>query len=112
MAKHEFALLEQAPSSNEIFNKYEPQKYDCISIDDDFLEPVMEDLKKLNCYWHTLQNPEKGLAYTGVTLIPPQSMETFIDILSSSQNLQEFFLLVEMAKQAKEKGKYIIHFGI
>ena len=111
VAKHEFGIMQHEPSSNESFNTYEPQKYNCIMIDDDFIEPIMVDLQRIDCYWHTRQIAEKGLAYCGITLIPPKSMEALISILSS-KNKQEYTSLIGLANQAKENGKYLIHYGI
>lgn len=111
MAKHEFGIMEQEPSSNECFDTYEPEKYNCIAIDDNFIEPILEDLQAIDCYWHTLQIAGKGLAYCGISLLPPKSLEAFINILLS-QNKAEYTSLIQLAVQAKENGKYIIHFGI
>jgi hypothetical protein len=111
MAKHEFGIMQTEPSANERFDAYEPQKYNCIAIDDDFIEPIMINLQEIDCYWHTLKRPEKGLAYCGITLIPPESMDVLIKILSS-QNKKEYASLIDLAHQAKESRKYIIHYGI
>ncbi|HWL26835.1 MAG TPA: hypothetical protein VNR38_24315 [Ureibacillus sp.] len=111
MAKHEFGIMQNEPLSNESYDTYEPQKYNCIMVDDDFIEPIMMDLQGIDCYWHNLRVEEKGLAYCGITLIPPKSMEALISILSS-QNKQEYNSLIELVIQAKENEKFIIHFGI
>mgnify|MGYP000938533963 CR=1 FL=1 len=111
MPKHEFGIMQNVPKSEERFDSYEPQKYNCICVDDDFIEPIMMDLQNIDCYWHTLQREEKGLAYYGVTLIPPKSIDAFIKVLSS-QNKDDYISLISLAKQAKEHCKYIIHFGI
>jgi len=111
MAKHEFGIMQKEPSSNENYITYEPQKYNCIPIDDGLIEPIMVNLQGIDCYWHTRKISKKGLAYCGISLIPPKSIEAFISILSS-QNKREYAYLIELAIQAKEKGKYIIHFGI
>lgn len=111
MAKHEFGIMQKEPSPEERFDTYEPQKYNCITIHDDFIEPCMIDLQGLDCYWHTLQKPGKGLAYYGITLIPPQSMDVLIRILTS-QNRKELIPLITLINKAKENRKYIIHFGI
>ena len=111
MARHEFAILKQTPSWDDIFDTYEPERYRCITVDDDFIEPILTDLREMDCYWHTLEKPEKGLAYYGITLIPPQSLETFLRIISS-QNKREYAPLIQMAMDAKENGNYLIHFGI
>ena len=111
MAKHEFGIMQNKPKDAERFDSYEPYKYNCISIDDDFIEEVTIDLENINTYWHTLQMPAKGLAYCGITLIPPESMSILIKILSSQVKI-EFKPLIDLANQAKDENKYIIHFGI
>ena len=111
MAKHEFGIMQKEPSPEERFDTYEPQKYNCTTVHDDFIQPNMTDLQDLDCYWHTLQRPEKGLAYYGITLIPPQSMDVLIRILTS-QNRKELIPLITLINKAKENRKYIIHFGI
>ncbi len=111
MAAHEFGIMQKNPSYEERFDSYEPQKYNCIYIDDDFIEPIMDELQSIDCYWHTLQRSEKGLAYCGVTLIPYESMESFINILLL-QNNEAYDPLIHLANQAKENKKYLIHFGI
>ncbi len=111
MAKHEFGIMQNNPASEERFDSYEPQKYNCISVDDDFMEPIMTELQSIDCYWHSLQRAEKGLAYCGITLIQPESMELFISILLL-QNKEEYSKLICLANQARENKKYLIHFGI
>lgn len=111
MPKHEFGIMQRDPSEKERFDSYEPQKYNCIRVDDGFIEPIVTDLQSVDCYWHTLQKAEKGLAYCGITLIPPESADAFIKVLSS-KNKEEYIALISLASQAKKQGKYIIHFGI
>ncbi|OLS03283.1 hypothetical protein [Tissierella creatinophila] len=103
--------MQKNPKSEERFDSYEPQKYDCIQIDDDLIELIMMELQSVDCYWHTLQRMEKGLAYCGITLIPPKSMNAFIKVLSS-HNSNAYIPLISLANQAEENGKYIIHYGI
>ena len=50
-------------------------------IDDDFIEPILIELQNLDTYWHTIQNKNNGLAYSGITLIPPSSIDVLINIL-------------------------------
>lgn len=111
MAKHEFGMIEKEPSANERFDTYDPQKYNCIAVHDDYIEPIMIDLQGIDCYWHTLQRAEKGLAYFGITLIPPKSMKALISVLSS-HNKKEYVPLIDLAYQATAEGKYIIHYAI
>ena len=109
--KHEFGIMQEDPSDKERFDTYEPQKYNCIEVNDDIIEPILMDLQEVNCYWHTLQIEKGGLAYYGITLIPPKSMDVFINILSL-QKKEDYISLILLANQAKKHGKYIIHFGI
>ncbi|SFO08711.1 hypothetical protein [Proteiniclasticum ruminis] len=111
MAKHEFGIMQKEPLVNERYDTYEPQEYNCIAVDDDFIEPIIIDLQGVDCYWHSLKTAEKGLAYCGITLIPPRSMEEFTSILLY-QNKRELSSLIELANQAKDKGKYVIHYGM
>lgn len=111
MEKHEFGIMKKKPEVNEYYETYEPEKYNCIAIDDDFIEPIMVDLQRVDCYWHTIQRKEKGLAYHGITLIPPKSLEIFIGTLLF-QNKDVYASLIDLAKEAKGNGKYIIHYGL
>ncbi|KOA19349.1 hypothetical protein CLHOM_24550 [Clostridium homopropionicum DSM 5847] len=111
MAKHEFGIMQNEPMYEERFDEYEPKKYKCIEVDDDFIQSILVDLKNIDCYWHTLQIAGKGLAYCGITLIPPTSINMLIRILSMQDKL-EYNDLISLANQAKEENKYIIHFGI
>ena len=109
MAMHEFGIMNNAPRQNGRYDAYEPKKYDCISVHDDYIEPLLEKLSSVDCFWHTLSRPEKNLAYYGVTLIPPSSLNRFIEILEGTVGTEE---LIDLLSKAKEEDKYVIHFGI
>lgn len=111
MAKHEFGIMKNKPMNTDRFDEYEPNKYNCIQVDDDFIEPILIDLQSIDCYWHTLEIADKGIAYYGITLIPPESMDILIKILSKQDDL-EYTNLISLANKAKKENKYIIHFGI
>ena len=55
----------------------------------DYIEPLLEKLAALDCFWHTLDRPKKNLAYCGVTLIPPSSFNEFIGILDGTIGTEE-----------------------
>ena len=74
-------------------------------------EPILIDLQNVCCYWHTRQVPGRGIAYHGITLIPSQSIDRLIQILSLQDKL-EYTHLISLANQAKQENKYLIHFGI
>ncbi len=109
MAKHEFGLMETDPVPGVWYDEYEPQNYNCISIDDDYIEPLLSELAEIGFFWHTLYRPEKGLAYYGITLIPPSSMG---DVLAVLGDLEFFVPLRELLSKAKAEGRFVIHFGI
>lgn len=109
MARHEFGIMQHAPLGGKRYDDYEPEKYDCISVDDVFLEDVVGAFTPIDFYWHTLDVRGKGLAYCGVTLIPPQSLEALIAIIRDLPGLSELTALSETAQRA---GKWMIHFGL
>lgn len=111
MSKHEFGIMQINPTDKEVFNEYEPSKYNCIVVEDDFIEPILIELQNVDTYWHTIQNKKNGLAYSGITLIPPSSIDMLINILSL-KNIVEYDSLIYLLSQAKKYNKYIIHFGI
>jgi hypothetical protein len=111
MSKHEFGIMQKSPSAYERFDRYEPEKYNCITVDDDLIEPILSSLDNVGCYWHTIQKPGKGLAYCGITLIPPKSAGVLINILRA-QSRKEYDPLIALVGQAHNGNHYIIHFGV
>ncbi|MFT4145321.1 MAG: hypothetical protein QM644_12770 [Mobilitalea sp.] len=109
MPRHEFGIMQSEPMKGERFDKYEPEKYNCITIDDAFIEPLLPQLSDIDFYWHTIDVPGKGLAYWGITLLPPESLHSMIDKISNSTGLS---LLKELLINAKNDSKFVIHFGI
>lgn len=92
MPRHEFGIMQTNPKKKKRYDYYEPDKYDCISVDDDDLLSLLKSLNEVKCYWHTLERTESGLAYYGITLIPPA--------------------LLALLTEAQKYNKYVIHFGI
>lgn len=109
MPKHKFGIMKQEPKLNKRYDTYNPENYDCISVSDDYIEPLLKKLENIDCYWHTLKRPEKNLAYCGISLIPPSSMKQFVEILEDSTGTEE---LKKLLIKAKKLDKFVIHFGI
>lgn len=109
MAIHEFAIMPQEPQKGMRYDEYEPQKYACISVDDDEIESILQSLNEINFYHHTVDEPKKGLAYYGITLIPPTSDKDFIEAIKDNEKLEN---LKALLKTALAFDKWIIHFGI
>lgn len=111
MAYHEFGIMEYSPKKYQRFDEYEPKKFELVKINDDFIEPLLQSFDGIRCYWHTLECPEINLAYCGITLIPPKSINTFIFVFSKYDK-EPYNKIIELFKEAKIRGKYIIHYGI
>lgn len=108
MAKHDFGLLPTAPAQHEHYD-YTPEKYGCIQVPDELIEPLMEKLTQLRCFWHTIDRPEKNLAYCGITLIPPSSADEFLAALDGVPGAGELSALLQ---KAKAEGRFVIHYGL
>ena len=109
MLTHEFGIMQKNPDPQKRYDGYMPEAYSCISVRDSLILPRCAKLKALKCYWHTLERPGLGLAYYGVTLIPPKSLVGFMDILWDEPELSE---LMALFAKAQQENKYVIHFGI
>ena len=75
-------------------------------------DKVKSDLEKvtsIDFYWHTLSVKGKGLAYCGVTLVPPCSLKAFIDVIADNSELSELKKLLE---NALSNNKWVIHYGL
>lgn len=111
---HEFGILDDFDSQKE-YNEYTPQKYNSINVDDDIISSLIENLSIMKSYFHSFNRPEYGLAYCGITIIPPESLSFFYDVITSSgyfKNSTELSELASKIQQAAEEKKHMIHFGI
>ena len=109
MARHEFGIMQNAPQPRKRYDEYEPQKYNCISVDDTYVEKIDAVLNNIDFYWHTLDMPAKGIAYTGITLIPPTSLQAFTEVI---KDIAELNVLKELLENAFVENKWVIHFGL
>jgi len=109
MAKHEFGIMKSDPIKGHRYDEYEPQKYDCISVEDEYIERIDAELMALKCYAHTLDVSIYGLAYCGVTLIPPEAIEQFISLIESQAEMND---LKNLLCEALKKNRFVIHFGL
>ncbi len=109
MLRHGFGIMPEDPRPGIQYEEYEPDKYNCIFVEDESLLPILDELKEMKCYWHSIDRQEKGLAYHGVSLIPPESFEIFKCSVSGKDNLQE---LQDLILEAECEKRYIIHFGV
>ena len=114
MAKHEFGILQDF-DKDKIYEKYEPEKYNCVSVSDELIAAVVPYLKNMKTYHHSFNNKSLGLAYTGITIIPTSSITFFYDLVNTLNKLRqshELAVLLVVLMDAKINNKNIIHFGI
>ena len=118
MAKHNFGILEQF-EENKWYQEYEPEKYNCISVDMDVMDEVFgayrEELVAIKAFACVSTQPIQGLDECSVTLIPPQSLEVFCNIIvmaNKSLHSEELVLLIDKIQEAIKNNQYLIHFGI
>ena len=109
MAKHEFGILPRDPLPGERYDSYTPERYHCIAVDDAWIEPLSDRLADVPMYCHTLDRPETGLVYCGVTLIPPASLPAVLDALDGGAELAPLRALLE---RARAEGRFVIHYGL
>ena len=109
MAKHQFGIMETPPQKGIRYDEFEPEKYDCIDVDDDFIELLCPMLMEIPTYYHTLDKLDYNLAYCGITLIPPQSSSAISEIIAGNIDLQSLKALMD---KAVKENKYVIHYGL
>lgn len=110
----EFGIIDEFDEYKD-YSEYEPQKYNCVAIEDDFLDDWWDGLKSIKTYFHTYSRPECGLARWGVTLIPPQSLDELIMTImddSRSKSSPELIALIRLLGKALIENKYVIHYGV
>jgi len=116
---HEFGIMHIIEKDKE-YNDYEPEKYNCISIDGEIFDEIYsknyeDKIKNIETFAHSVNRPYKGLAYCGITLIPPKSLEEFLDIFVEENvnfKSKELEMLSKKISDAMKENKWIIHFGI
>lgn len=110
---HEFGIIDILTEFSDA--EYTPDKYHCISVNDDSIQALLQPLSLVKTYFNTLDQPEYGLAYYGTTIIPPESLSSFLDIVLSTKNLNQQDDLIELCRKiihAKNEDKHMIHYGI
>ena len=75
----------------------------------DYVEGIAEKLGFIDFYWHTLSIKEKGLAYCGVSLVPPSSLKAFIDVID---DIPKLYGLKGLLEKALGQNKWVIHYGL
>lgn len=114
MPRHEFGTIKDFDKDKD-YSEYKPDDFNCISVDDELVLGFMKYLKNLKTYHHSFNKKSTGFAYNGVTIIPPQSLMLFYDIVTTSNRFRksdELANLGSLILSAKKDNKYLIHYGI
>ncbi|WP_200792856.1 hypothetical protein [Bacillus massilinigeriensis] len=78
MPKDEFGIIDSIdPDYNYI--DYDPEKYNCVSIECEYVENWWKQLHLLKTYYQRMSRPDFGLNRWGITIIPPESLPGFLD---------------------------------
>lgn len=109
MAMHEFGMMAEAPMSGQRFDDYEPEKYRCIAVADEQAERLAREAAELPMYWHTVDCPGEGLAYTGITLIPPEVLPKLREAANRCGGMAE---LTALLRRAERENRWVIHYGV
>ncbi len=109
MLIHEFGIIEK---QEDVCFSYDKDSYECISVNDDSLLSVTKKLSYMNTYRNKLSNIELGLSYYGITVIPVESLDYFLEVILNKKMLENFDGLVSLIEKAISQKRMIIHFGI
>lgn len=110
----EFGIIEHF-DKNKDYGIYEPEKYNCISIEDNWMNLLYKPLLIMKTYFGDFSKPMTSFSRWGVTLIPPESLDIFYDTVVSLPQFhssEEFADLATIIYDAQQKDKYVIHFGV
>ncbi len=114
MVAIEFGIIEDM--INEARDYVIPEREQCVSIADDvYIDDWWNQLCIMKTYFYGFDRPKLGLARYGVTLIPPESLPAFQEIVLSDRRINEDDHLVALAKMiqdAIDRKKFMIHFGV
>lgn len=111
----EFGIINEFDKGKDYSEVYEPQKYNCVAIDDDILNDWWNKLTSIKTYFHCYSRPNFALDRWGVTLIPPESLEDFYNIVSTdkrSKSSKELINLMQLIRKTISDNKYVIHYGV
>ena len=118
MIKTEFGIIDKFDKRND-YTAYSPQQYHCVAIDDDlYLNDWQEKLSCLNTfnvYKKGVLQPQTALSRWGITIIPPQSLPAFLNIVITDKRYdidKNLKMLESTIRKAIDQEKHMIHFGI
>lgn len=116
MVRMEFGIIDQFNPDEDYKQGYEPEKYHCIPVDDDvYMNGWWSKTQNMSTYFGSLKYPKHSFDRWGTTLIPPESLPQFRDIIRSESRIKRdkyLRALLSLVEKAIEEGKYVIHYGV
>ena len=121
MISAEFGIIDdfEAFKKQKDYLKYDPEKYHCIAIDDDmYLNDWLESLSKIDTFnvsSNRILQSQKSLSRWGITIIPPSSLPSFLNIVVSDKRYaidKSLAVLAEIIRKAIKEERCIIHYGV
>ncbi|WP_258881223.1 hypothetical protein [Clostridium tagluense] len=110
----EFGIIDEFEKDKD-YSSYEPKKYNCVAINDDILNDWWDELILIKTYHGYYSRPDFALDRWGVTLIPPESLEAFFNIVSKDKKSKSSIQLIDLLiliRKAISENKYVIHYGV
>lgn len=108
---HEFGIIEHFSGCLKKYSKYEPEKYNCISIDDDYISSLGEKLYGIKMINPCLNEQCETLCYYGITIIPVASLCKFRTVFLNENN-HIYNQMIMLINRAITEQKNIIHYGV
>jgi len=110
MITHEFVLCSQLPKT---IRYSDFPKSNLVAISDDFIVNSHIPFGKVKMHCQYLGNVICGLAYHGITIIPPDvATELKKELLGHCQNSHDLNALMGILEKAITNQHYVIHFGV
>lgn len=113
---HDFKIIKDYPKWQEgVLSKgIDFKDKEFIHVDDDTLSDVMNGVSIKTINISGKFEPYLGLAWYGITLIPPESLGELINgiLRNKNYNDSEVIQLLILLKKAKENNKYVLHCGV
>lgn len=109
---NKFSIIDRI-NNNFDYSRLRSSMYDnLVTISDDCVCSWIEPLFEMPTFWHEMSRPNKGLTHYGITLIPPESLLAFREVVKRDIHINEVKKLLNLIDSAIKGDKFIIHFGI
>ncbi|NLL38204.1 MAG: hypothetical protein GX254_01260 [Clostridiales bacterium] len=111
MSGHQFGILHDL-DENKLYIEFEPEKYKSITKHDRNVDRIYKDCLSLDVYWAAKYRLNKRLAYHGVTIISPESLPPFKEVIARHNMQGEFDELIMIIDEAIKTNMHVINYGI